>query len=108
MASSQSTTTLRAVYTSPQPANQTKTFQHELPSIPVVSDPAFPEAIKAKSAYLASLRQLVPKLQDEVNVFLTERMEEDKKTAEVQGTKQSEKEAKEEENYGEENVEESA
>lgn len=108
MASSQSTTTLRAVYTSPQPANQSKTFEHQLPSIPVVSDSESPEAVNAKSAYLASLRQVVPKLQEEVNVFLTERMEEDKKTAEAQGTKQSEKEAKEEENYGEENVEEEA
>jgi hypothetical protein len=45
-------------------------------------------------------------LQDEINVFLTERMEEDKKEAEAQGRQLSAKEAKEEENYGEEVVEE--
>lgn len=48
----------------------------------------------------------MPRLQDEINVFLTERMEEDKKSAEAQGSQQLEKEAKEEENYGEEVVEE--
>ncbi|BCR91099.1 uncharacterized protein ACHE_60985A [Aspergillus chevalieri] len=91
---------LRAVYTSPQPSTQT--FQHDLSSTPVPSDTS------SKVAYLGELRQLVPKLQDEINVFLTERMEEDKKAAEAQGRKESEKEAKEEENYGEENVEEDA
>lgn len=109
MASSQSNA-LRAVYTSPQPStqSQSQTFQHQLSSLPVSSDSASPEAVKAKSTYLSELRQLVPQLQDEINVFLTERMEEDKKAAEAQGSKQSEKEAKEEENYGEENVEEDA
>ncbi|KAG0156598.1 hypothetical protein PDIDSM_3779 [Penicillium digitatum] len=47
---------------------------------------------------------LVPKLQVQINIFLTERMEEDKK---VQG-KFSEQEAKEEENYGEEVIEDDA
>ncbi|OQE88900.1 hypothetical protein PENNAL_c0015G06887 [Penicillium nalgiovense] len=47
---------------------------------------------------------LVPKLQDQINVLLTERMEEDKK---MQG-QLSAQEAKEEENYGEEVVEDDA
>lgn len=93
---------LHAVYTSPQPSTQTQTFQHELSPAPVPSDTS------SKVAYLGELRQLVPTLQDEINVFLTERMEEDKKAAEAQGRKESGKEAKEEENYGEENVEEDA
>lgn len=107
MASSQSDA-LRAVYTSPQPEPQTQTFQRQLPSLPVSSESASPESVKTKSTYLAELRQLVPQLQDEINVFLTERMEEDKQAAEEQGAKQLEREAKEEENYGEENVEEDA
>lgn len=93
---------LHALYTSPQPSIQTQIFQHGLSPAPVPSDTS------SKVAYLGELRQLVPKLQDEINVFLTERMEEDKKAAEAQGRKESEKEAKEEENYGEENVEEDA
>lgn len=95
---------LRAVYASPQPSTQT--FQHQLSSPPLTSDTSSPDSVKTKVAYLAELRQLVPKLQDEINVFLTERMEEDRKAAEAQGKKGSDKEAKEEENYGEENVEE--
>lgn len=90
---------LHAVYISPQPSTQTQTFQHDLSPAPAPSDTS------SKVSYLGELRQLVPKLQDEINVFLTERMEEDKKAAEAQGRKESEKEAKEEENYGEENVE---
>ncbi|OQD95715.1 hypothetical protein PENSOL_c019G00958 [Penicillium solitum] len=46
---------------------------------------------------------LVPKLQDQINVFLTERMEEDKVQGQI-----SAQEAKEEENYGEEVVEDDA
>lgn len=107
MASLQSSA-LRAVYTSPQPETKTQTFQRQLPSLPISSEPASPESVKAKSTYLSELRQLVPQLQDEINGFLTERMEEDKKAAEEQGNKQLEQEAKEEENYGEENVEEDA
>jgi len=42
-----------------------------------------------------------------VNVFLTERMEEDKKRA-GEGDKDTEQESKEEENYGEENVDDDA
>lgn len=57
---------------------------------------------------MSELRDLAPKLQNDINVFLTERMEDDKKTAEAQGQRVSEKEAKEEANYGEEVVEDDA
>ncbi|KAL8902689.1 MAG: hypothetical protein Q9207_004456, partial [Kuettlingeria erythrocarpa] len=53
--------------------------------------------------YLSTLRKSVTRLQDEINAFLTERMEEDKALAAKAGVKIDEK--KEEENYGEENVE---
>ncbi|KAF7163571.1 hypothetical protein CNMCM5623_008420 [Aspergillus felis] len=92
---------LRAVYEAPQPS--TRTFEYQLSS-PIASPSA--ENTKVKVAYLSELRSLVPKLQEEINVFLTERMEEDKKEAEAQGRQLSAKEAKEEENYGEEVVEE--
>ncbi|RHZ61101.1 hypothetical protein CDV55_105012 [Aspergillus turcosus] len=94
---------LRAVYESPQPS--THTFEYQLSS-PAPFSTSSAEKTKVKVAYLSELRSLVPKLQDEINVFLTQRMEEDKKEAEAQGRQLSEKEAKEEENYGEEVVEE--
>ncbi|KAK1140869.1 hypothetical protein N8T08_009742 [Aspergillus melleus] len=87
---------LRAVYTAPQ---STHTFEHHLASSPS-------QDVQAKVTYLSELRKLVPTLQNDINVFLTERMEEDKKLAEAQGQKISAKEAQEEENYGEEVVEE--
>lgn len=87
------TVRLNAVYTAPQ---ATKTFEHVIPI--TTGD------LAAKQAHLSALQSLVPKLQDEINVFLTERMEEDKK---VEGHL-SAQEAKEEENYGEEVVEDDA
>lgn len=87
---------LRAVYNAPQ---STHAFEHRLAS-PPSSD------VKSKVTYLSELRTLVPTLQNDINMFLTERMEEDKKLAEAQGQKLSAQEAQEEENYGEEVVEE--
>ncbi|KAJ5169189.1 uncharacterized protein N7482_004783 [Penicillium canariense] len=86
---------LQAVYTAP---DATKTFTHAIPA------ESSTDALAAKQSHLNHLQSLVPMLQDEINVFLTERMEEDKK---AQGAV-SEKEAKEEENYGEDVVEEDA
>ncbi|OOF94881.1 hypothetical protein ASPCADRAFT_6554 [Aspergillus carbonarius ITEM 5010] len=97
------TNNLHAIYSSPQ---QTHTFEHTIAS-PLPSTDA-PSAVPAKVTYLAELRKLVPTIQNDINVFLTERMEEDKKAAEAQGQAVSDKEAKEEENYGEEVVEEDA
>ncbi|KAJ5577489.1 uncharacterized protein N7459_006453 [Penicillium hispanicum] len=86
---------LHAAYTAP---DATRTFNHSIPAASSTN------ALAAKSAHLTALQSLVPKLQEEINVFLTERMEEDKK---AQGAL-SDKEAKEEENYGEEVVEDDA
>ncbi|CEJ54827.1 hypothetical protein PMG11_01118 [Penicillium brasilianum] len=86
---------LQAVYAAP---DASKVFTQEIP--PASSTDAF----TAKQSHLIALQSLVPKLQEQINVFLTERMEEDKK---AQGAV-SEQEAKEEENYGEEVVEEDA
>ncbi|KAF3391704.1 hypothetical protein F1880_007524 [Penicillium rolfsii] len=86
---------LQAVYTG---ADSTKVFTHEIPAA------SSTDSFAAKQSHLTTLQSLVPKLQEEINVFLTERMEEDKK---AQGAI-SEKEAKEEENYGEEVIEEDA
>lgn len=86
---------LQAVYTAPDAA---KIFAHEIPSA------SSTDSFTAKQSHLTTLQSLVPKLQEEINVFLTERMEEDKK---AQGAV-SETEAREEENYGEEVVEEDA
>jgi Gon7 family len=52
-----------------------------------------------RTAYIASLRSNVSTLQDQVNAFLTEKMEEDKSAAVA-----AVNDEKEEENYGEEVV----
>ncbi|MCJ1274646.1 hypothetical protein MMC21_002443 [Puttea exsequens] len=91
--SSKSTTKLTADYNSP---TSSKTFIHELPT-------SSPQSTKEKTAYLSALRRSVVGLQEEVNGFLTTKMEEDKATAARVGLKADDK--KEEENYGEETVE---
>ncbi|KAJ5888961.1 hypothetical protein N7495_009002 [Penicillium taxi] len=91
---STNTPNLLALYTAP---GVSRSFEHELPTSTSTS------ALAAKHVHLSALQALVPKLQEEINVFLTERMEEDKKSNGI-----SEMEAKEEENYGEELVEEDA
>ncbi|KAJ5790224.1 uncharacterized protein N7518_007235 [Penicillium psychrosexuale] len=87
-----SNTSLTAVYTAP---HATETFEH------VISTTT--GTLAAKQAHLSALQSLVPKLQEQINVFLTERMEEDKAQGQL-----SAQEAKEEENYGEEVVEDDA
>lgn len=89
------TLNLQAVYTAP---DASRSFQHTV-SVDTTQNP-----LTAKQSHLKTLQSLAPKLQEEINVYLTARMEEDKK---AQGAI-SEKEAKEEENYGEEVVEEDA
>ena len=88
-----SSTSLKADYTSP---TATKTFTHSLPS-------ASNASTKEKTNYLSALRKSVVKLQDEVNAFLTTKMEEDKALAGSAGMKVDDR--TEEENYGEEKVE---
>ncbi|MCJ1350240.1 MAG: hypothetical protein MMC33_000221 [Icmadophila ericetorum] len=86
---------LQVDYTSPQ---EKHTFAHKLPSMP--GEPT----TKERTSYLSSLRASVVKLQEEVNEFLTAKMEEDKLLASNATGKVDEK--KEEENYGEEVVNE--
>lgn len=88
------TTVLRAEYKSPA---ESKTFTHTLPSAVVTST-------TEKSAYLATLRGLIVQTQEDVNAFLTVKMEEDKAVASMAGLKTDDRKA--EENYGEEIVEE--
>lgn len=77
---------LNAIYTAP---DASKSFEHVIPTT------------AGKQAHLTALQAQVPKLQDEINAFLTERMEQDKKAGQT-----SAQEAQEEANYGEEVVEE--
>jgi hypothetical protein len=69
-------------------------------------------SVKDKTAYLSDLRTSTKQLQDELNIFLTQKMEEDKLHAVTNGHDSQEKKAGtknadevEEENYGEEKVE---
>lgn len=98
MADQQPQLNIQAVYTAP---GTTQTFQHAIPT----ESRSQADSFAAKQAHLTALQSLVATLQEEVNVFLTEKMEEDKKAH--QGVV-SKKEAKEEENYGEEVMEEDA
>lgn len=86
--------TLKADYLSP---GALQTFSHQLPA----TSPA--ASTKKKTAYLSALRTSIVKLQEEVNTFLTTKMEEDKAITAANGPKVDEK--KEEDNYGEEVVE---
>lgn len=85
---------LTASYTSP---TGTKDFEHSLPSLPQQF------STEQKTSYLSALRSAVVKLQEDVNTFLTAKMEEDKVTAPKVAGKVDDK--KEEESYGEEVVE---
>lgn len=89
MAASASTPALGAAYTSPTAAKN-RTFSTPLP----------PTA--DKTAYLSALRSSVVQLQTDVNAFLTQRMDEDKQASAANGAEVDD--AKEEENYGEEVV----
>jgi hypothetical protein len=95
---------ISASYSSPQPPHASYAFRHII-TAPFPSDDKKQESVATKKAYLSELRGLITLVQAEVNVFLTERMEEDKQRAGgYAASKDAEQEAKEEENYGEENV----
>ncbi|KAL8728470.1 MAG: hypothetical protein Q9166_005368 [cf. Caloplaca sp. 2 TL-2023] len=94
-ATSPQTTTLTATYTSP---NTSRTFTHPLPS-------SSPASLAEKTQYLSTLRQSMTLLQDRINGFLTEKMEEDKALAAKAGVMDKVDEKKEEDFYGEEGVE---
>lgn len=84
-------TILKAEYTAC--SYSSKIFHHSLPASTTTS-------LAEKSAYLSALRQAVVRLQEDVNSFLTARMEDDKVSASMGGGRVDE--GKEEENYGEE------
>lgn len=88
------TPVLAASYSAP---NCSKTFEHPLPATDTSS-------AEGKSKYLSTLRGSVTKLQDQINTFLTGKMEEDKALAAAAGQKIDDK--REEERYGEEGEEE--
>lgn len=88
-----SSTSLKADYASPQ---TTKTFTHPLPA-------ASNTSTKEKTDYLSALRKSIVNIQEEVNEFLTTKMEVDKALAACAGLNIDDK--AEEENYGEEKVE---
>jgi hypothetical protein len=76
--------------------DETKELEH--PIGPLATN----HSVKDKAEYLAKLRASVVKMQDEINTFLTAKMEEDNKNT---GSKAAPAEdTKEEENYGEEIV----
>lgn len=83
------TTNLKAEYSSP---GTSKTFAHLLPS-------SYTATTKDKILYLSTLHRSVVQLQDEINTFLTSKMEDDKALALKAGINTDDKE---EENYGEE------
>ena len=87
-----SNATLQADYAGPGDA---KSFAYPLP-------PASNKSTEQKTAYLSALRESVTKLQEDINVFLTSKMEEDKASASMAGSNVDDQ--KEEENYGEENL----
>ncbi|EPE30445.1 hypothetical protein GLAREA_03412 [Glarea lozoyensis ATCC 20868] len=87
---------LQASYQSP--TNEAFTHAQNIPA------PAS-EAIDEKTTYLSALRKATTDLQERINKDLTARMEEDK-AREGEATKSKVDEAKEEDNYGEEVVEE--
>ncbi len=84
-----------------------KDFSHTLTAPPVRKDGAVD--LQAKTKYLSELRASTKTLQQDINKFLTAKMEEDKQAIaqnDLKNTsKQKSKDELEEENYGEENAE---
>jgi len=76
----------------------TKNFQYS--QVPLGNQPT----TKETTAYIASLRNSLLEMQNDINAYLTEKMEEDKAAAATNGNGIADKvdEQKEEENYGEE------
>jgi hypothetical protein len=102
--------TLFAIYTNPSTSTPSNHQFSQPISAPIPATDS--TSITDKTAYLSELRTSTKTLQDEVNVFLTQKMEEDKlhtvTTRDgVQVKKAGEKttDEVEEENYGEEGVE---
>lgn len=87
---------LTAVYTSPTTTN---TF-----SSPLSTASTSASSPQEKSQYLGDLREKVSQMQDDINAFLTQKMDEDK--AATEGGVSAKDEEREEQMYGEEVVDE--
>lgn len=112
MAPSISPPILHATFSSPTDQHN---FSHPLRApLPEDYSPLDPTSVEAKTAYLSELRSSTKNLQDEINAFLTQKMEEEKATAAAPGstqkgaaTEKSEIEAQlQEDRYGEEEEDE--
>lgn len=89
-----------AIYTSPD-AQQTTLSSDLLPTL------GNQPSTKDKTTYISQLRKTTTQLQHDVNALLTSKMEEDKAAEAGSSDKRTKtKEEKEEEMYGEEDVEE--
>ena len=90
---------LTASYTSP---TVSKVFSLALPAVPTS------DSVDEKTAFVAAVRVNTSQMQDDINVFLTQKMEEDKaqEIAAAGGDlkKNAKEEEREEEMYGEEDV----
>lgn len=89
---------IKATYGSPDDSN---TFTQPINS-PQPTDP------KSKAAYMSSLRSATKSLQQDINTFLTDKMEQDKHAAAqntTNGNRRKPRDEEEEENYGEEKIE---
>jgi hypothetical protein len=93
MASNDPNPVLSADYSAP--SSDDRSFNQPLPKISTNPSPV------DRTAYLAGLRASITDAQDQVNAFLTQKMEEDNKKA---GVVSAADDAKAEENYGEEVV----
>ncbi|KIW35681.1 uncharacterized protein PV07_02366 [Cladophialophora immunda] len=95
-------TVLSATYNSPSGSKQ---FRYEILAPQIKEDGSLNTGAQTK--YVSELRSSSKKLQEDINKFLTEKMEEDKKQtgqgSEDGTSKQKTKDELEEENYGEEN-----
>ncbi|TKA32869.1 hypothetical protein B0A50_01095 [Salinomyces thailandicus] len=91
--------TLKAIYTSP---TSTQVFSSNLPLL--ASKPA-EQSVQEKTAYLSALRSQATQMQNDVNTFLTQKMEEEKAVESGAAKKTKAQEEKEEQMYGEEDLE---
>ena len=88
---------LKAVYSAP---SVKQTLSSSLPSLPAALD------VEQKTAYLSALRASVTTMQSDINVLLTQKMEEDKASeCRKDGVKSATQDDRAEELYGEEDVE---
>lgn len=87
---------LTASYASP---TASQIFSLALPAVPDS------DSVEAKTTFISVVRTNISQMQNDINVFLTQKMEEDKADeVAAAGVKNTKDEAREEEMYGEEDV----